>query len=140
MFTQIKNIAVLTLQCKDQTPWNQQTVTHVNLRILLKTTSHICAQAMLPALEAILGHRSAHSLATGPVIAEPTRDNKNNLALHRSKTQNIRVKMTGLKKNMFHHGLRFNSTWRLPSHPTAMGFTIPSLTTHPATEQTKQVL
>lgn len=27
--------------------------------------------AMLPALEAILGHRSAHSLATGPVIAEP---------------------------------------------------------------------
>jgi len=26
---------------------------------------------MLPALEAILGHRSAHSLATGPVIAEP---------------------------------------------------------------------
>lgn len=29
------------------------------------------AQAMLPALEAILGHRSAHSLATGPVMAEP---------------------------------------------------------------------
>lgn len=28
-------------------------------------------QAMLPALEAILGHRSAHSLATGPVMAEP---------------------------------------------------------------------
>lgn len=29
------------------------------------------AQAMLPALEAILGQRSAHSLATGPVMAEP---------------------------------------------------------------------
>lgn len=29
------------------------------------------SQAMLPALEAILGHRSAHSLATGPVMAEP---------------------------------------------------------------------
>lgn len=28
-------------------------------------------QWMLPALEAILGHKSAHSLATGPVIAEP---------------------------------------------------------------------
>lgn len=28
-------------------------------------------QAMLPALEAILGHRSAHSFATGPVMAEP---------------------------------------------------------------------
>lgn len=26
---------------------------------------------MLPALEAILGHKSAHSFATGPVIAEP---------------------------------------------------------------------
>ena len=26
---------------------------------------------MLPALDAILGHKSAHSLATGPVIAEP---------------------------------------------------------------------
>ncbi len=108
-------------------------------RILLKPASHICTQAMLPALEAILGHRSAHSLVTGPVIAEPTKDNKNYLVLHLSKTQNI-VKITGLKKNMFHHGLRFNSTWRLPSHPTAMRFTIPSLTTHPATEQTKQVL
>jgi hypothetical protein len=26
---------------------------------------------MLPALDAILGHKSAHSFATGPVIAEP---------------------------------------------------------------------
>lgn len=26
---------------------------------------------MLPALEAILGQRSAHSLATGPVMADP---------------------------------------------------------------------
>ncbi len=51
-------------------------------RILLKPASHICTQAMLPALEAILGHRSAHSLVTGPVIAEPTKDNKNYLVLH----------------------------------------------------------
>ena len=29
------------------------------------------AQAMLPALEAILGQRSAHSFDTGPVIADP---------------------------------------------------------------------
>jgi hypothetical protein len=28
-------------------------------------------QTIDPALEAILGHRSAHSLATGPVIADP---------------------------------------------------------------------
>jgi len=27
--------------------------------------------AMLPAFDAILGHRSAHSFETGPVIAEP---------------------------------------------------------------------
>ena len=26
---------------------------------------------MLPALDAILGHKSAHSLETGPVMAEP---------------------------------------------------------------------
>ena len=30
---------------------------------------------MLPAFDAILGHKSAHSLATGPVIAEPTGGN-----------------------------------------------------------------
>jgi hypothetical protein len=30
---------------------------------------------MLPALDAILGHKSAHSFATGPVIAEPGRGN-----------------------------------------------------------------
>lgn len=34
---------------------------------------------MLPAFEAILGHRSAHSLATGPVMAEPVTQ-KTNLA------------------------------------------------------------
>jgi hypothetical protein len=31
----------------------------------------MCDQAMLLAFEAILGHRSAHSLATGPVMALP---------------------------------------------------------------------
>lgn len=41
------------------------------LNSLLKTDKSP-TQAMLPALEAILGHRSAHSLATGPVMAEPT--------------------------------------------------------------------
>lgn len=39
--------------------------------------------AMLPALEAILGHRSAHSFATGPVIAEPGGENKYNSMLDR---------------------------------------------------------
>ncbi len=36
--------------------------------------THICAKhshTMEPALPAILGQSSAHSLATGPVIAEP---------------------------------------------------------------------
>lgn len=33
---------------------------------------------MLPALEAILGQRSAHSLATGPVMAEPADTEKEN--------------------------------------------------------------
>lgn len=31
-------------------------------------------QAILLAFEAILGHRSAHSLATGPVMALPAKD------------------------------------------------------------------
>jgi len=31
---------------------------------------------MEPEFEAILGHRSAHSLATGPVMAEPTNSGK----------------------------------------------------------------
>lgn len=34
-------------------------------------------QAILLALDAILGHRSAHSLATGPVIALPVNKNNN---------------------------------------------------------------
>lgn len=40
------------------------------------------AQAMLPALEAILGHRSAHSLATGPVMAEPADTNNYNSSIN----------------------------------------------------------
>ena len=45
---------------------------------------------MLPAFEAILGHRSAHSLATGPVIAEPVKITKNLITLHNAdiKTNN----------------------------------------------------
>lgn len=39
---------------------------HIFLKLHYKTS-----QAMLPALDAILGHKSAHSFATGPVIAEP---------------------------------------------------------------------
>ena len=35
---------------------------------------------MEPALEAILGHKSAHSLATGPVMAEP-RKGENKLSV-----------------------------------------------------------
>ena len=38
---------------------------------MLSTEHNIVVQAMLLELEAILGQRSAHSLATGPVIAEP---------------------------------------------------------------------
>lgn len=32
--------------------------------------------AILPALDAILGHKSAHSFATGPVMAEPASKNE----------------------------------------------------------------
>ena len=32
--------------------------------------------AMLPEFEAILGHKSAHSLATGPVTVDPARKGK----------------------------------------------------------------
>lgn len=39
------------------------------------------AQAMLPALEAILGQRSAHSLATGPVMAEPADTDKKSIVI-----------------------------------------------------------
>jgi len=34
---------------------------------------NMSSQAILLAFEAILGHRSAHSLATGPVMALPAR-------------------------------------------------------------------
>lgn len=37
----------------------------------LYSTQTQAGHAMLPALDAILGHRSAHSFATGPVMAEP---------------------------------------------------------------------
>ncbi len=47
-------------------------------QFLLKTKVQGPAQAMLPALEAILGQRSAHSLATGPVMAEPADTEKEN--------------------------------------------------------------
>jgi hypothetical protein len=35
---------------------------------------NMCSQAILLALEAILGHKSAHSLATGPVMALPAKE------------------------------------------------------------------
>lgn len=35
------------------------------------------SQAILLAFEAILGHRSAHSLATGPVMALPAKELQN---------------------------------------------------------------
>jgi len=35
---------------------------------------NMSGQAILLAFEAILGHRSAHSLATGPVMALPAKD------------------------------------------------------------------
>lgn len=36
-FKKIQNIAGLTLQCEEQTPWNQQTVTHVNFKDFIET-------------------------------------------------------------------------------------------------------
>lgn len=43
---------------------------------------------MLPAFEAILGHRSAHSFATGPVIAEPTKKKQSVNSLENSLVKN----------------------------------------------------
>jgi len=37
----------------------------------VKENLHIMNYAILLALDAILGHKSAHSFATGPVIADP---------------------------------------------------------------------
>jgi len=51
--------------------------THKSSRSLLSVFSiyqsawRIKTQTMVPAAEAIRGHKSAHSLATGPVTAEP---------------------------------------------------------------------
>merc|ERR1712003_337625 len=41
------------------------------LSFLFNSSSLRENHAMLPALDAILGHKSAHSLETGPVMAEP---------------------------------------------------------------------
>merc|ERR1712213_140375 len=41
------------------------------LSFLINSSSLRENHAMLPALDAILGHKSAHSLETGPVMAEP---------------------------------------------------------------------
>merc|ERR1719367_601651 len=37
----------------------------------INSSSSLKNHAMLPAFDAILGHKSAHSLETGPVMAEP---------------------------------------------------------------------
>ena len=49
--------------------------TQVYMRQPLYTENfgYMSGQAILLAFEAILGHRSAHSLATGPVMALPAR-------------------------------------------------------------------
>ena len=39
--------------------------------MIRKFVRYTLIQWILPAFDAILGHKSAHSLATGPVIAEP---------------------------------------------------------------------
>lgn len=53
--------------------------------------------AMLPALDAILGHKSAHSFATGPVMAEPAYKNEATqaqrvLSLHTSWVESSNLK------------------------------------------------
>lgn len=61
------------------------------------------AQAMLPAFEAILGQRSAHSFATGPVMAEPadtdegSRVTSNTACFIKKKTQNQGYQIAALK-------------------------------------------
>ena len=51
-------------------------IKHVYTRQSLYTENfgYMSGQAILLAFEAILGHRSAHSLATGPVMALPAKD------------------------------------------------------------------
>lgn len=58
-------------------PLHEMEMKHQDMRLWLPTVFienrqvQGPAQAMLPAFEAILGQRSAHSFATGPVMAEP---------------------------------------------------------------------
>lgn len=72
---------VIAKHVRDQNFLHEQTTRPgraVSLTVFYwKRTSR--TQAMLPALEAILGHRSAHSLATGPVMAEPVNTDKETL-------------------------------------------------------------
>ena len=58
---------------------------------------------MLPALEAILGQRSAHSFATGPVMAEPTENNH---------LPSVQV--------CFTHGFFYNRLWEVPIFPQGL--------------------
>ena len=46
-------------------------VEQVTFIIFFSFTNTPNNHAMLPALDAVLGHRSAHSFVTGPVMAEP---------------------------------------------------------------------
>lgn len=71
------------------------------------------AQAMLPAFEAILGHRSAHSLATGPVMAEPlkqTQQTDSGVILHSKIKLKHQHSGCAFFLFLFHHGLRLYST------------------------------
>lgn len=70
---------------------------------------HRSTQAMLPALEAILGHRSAHSLATGPVMAEPAEQTQRCYCRRNSNGQDASVSHPWLR-SVSHRA-------SLPSHP-----------------------
>lgn len=64
----------MTKGSKGQVLFNKM---HVYTRQALYTENfgyNMSGQAILLAFEAILGHRSAHSLATGPVMALPVKE------------------------------------------------------------------
>lgn len=72
---------------------------------------------MLPAFEAILGHRSAHSLATGPVIAEPVKITQNFSTLHNAVIKNTRhTAIVHIHKNLNKRHFKMYSVNQFTGH------------------------
>ena len=78
---------------------------------------------MLPAFDAILGHKSAHSFATGPVMAEPTKEKnlylKHSRQVHYKGVEGMIVytKQVFRKKNMTANNvLTFHFTLDVNNH------------------------